>query len=124
MGNELQIVPPQVRRAARRIAAAADQVADVDLAAPLRGVADALPGTPCVGAAGKLRSTWRFDQRDWVRFVRRHSAAMGTAANGLTDTDALNAAEARRLGIDLSMPYTDPDPTTAAIEVPTAAGVG
>lgn len=127
MGNEVSIVAPEIRRAAGNVDEAAGIVAKVALAGPLDHVITMCQeigsAGPLKSAATRLQTEWRDDKSTWAQYARQHANGMRTAADQLTEVDALSAAEARRIGVDLTKPYVDADPTTKGVQQPTTKGV-
>ena len=93
----VEIVAPQVKRAANSIGTAADAVAGLDLEGPMGKVASALPGSTVVGAANGLKAEWKQDLDKWVKDARNHKQATIDAANAIVEADTISAQQARNL---------------------------
>lgn len=91
----VEIVVPQVKRAANSIGTAADAVAGLDLEGPMGKVAAAMPDSTVVGAANGLKGEWKSDQDKWVKDARDHKRATIDAANAIVETDTISAQAAK-----------------------------
>lgn len=91
----VEIVVPQVKKAANSIGTAADAVAGLDLEGPMGKVASALPDSTVVGAANGLKGEWKSDKDKWVKDARDHKQTTIAAADAIQEADTITAQAAK-----------------------------